>query len=114
MSRPAPSRWACPRVSSPSARRAPGSNEASAQSAGNGRRRRLLLNPQMARLAIVTSSPESVEGGHLVIARSLVAAALEMGHDATLLLTPDCAFGRQASAYFETWRTDIALAAGGA
>src|SRR4051794_18881237 len=68
----------------------------------------------MARLAIVTSSPESVEGGHLVIARSLVAAALEMGHDATLLLTPDCAFGRQASAYFETWRTDIALAAGGA
>jgi glycosyltransferase involved in cell wall biosynthesis len=67
----------------------------------------------MARLAVATSSPETVEGGHLVIARSLVTAALDMGHDATLVLTPDCAFGRQASSYIETWRTDVNRAAGG-
>ena len=66
----------------------------------------------MAVLAVVTSSPESVEGGHLVIARSLVAAAREAGHDAHLVLTPDCQFGRQASAYVETWRTDVTRAAG--
>src|SRR5580765_5887633 len=64
----------------------------------------------MAVLAVVTSSPEGVEGGHLVIARSLVAAARDAGHDAQLVLTPDCAFGRQASAYFETWRTDVTRA----
>jgi len=63
----------------------------------------------MAVLAVVTSSPASVEGGHLVIARSLVAAAAEAGHDAHLVLTPDCVFGRQASAYLETWRTDVTL-----
>ena len=49
----------------------------------------------MAVLAVVTSSPGSVEGGHLVIARSLVTAAREAGHDAHLVLTPDCQFGRQ-------------------
>jgi len=64
-------------------------------------------------LAIVTSSPESVEGGHLVIARSLVKAARDSGHDARLLLTPDCQFGRQASSYVQTWRTDVDRAAGG-
>ena len=64
----------------------------------------------MAVIAVVTSSPDSVEGGHLVIARSLVAAAHDAGHDAQLLLTPDCAFGRQVSSYLETWRTDVALA----
>ena len=64
----------------------------------------------MAVLAVVTSSPEGVEGGHLVIARSLVAAARDAGHDAQLVLTPDCAFGRQASAYIETWRTDVTRA----
>jgi glycosyltransferase involved in cell wall biosynthesis len=66
----------------------------------------------MAVLAIATSTPPSVEGGHLVIARSLVAAALEAGHDARLVLTPECQFGRQASAYIETWRTDVHRALG--
>src|SRR5262245_42559430 len=60
----------------------------------------------MAALAVVTSSPSGVEGGHLVIARSLVAAAREAGHDAHLVLTPDCQFGRLASSYVETWQTD--------
>jgi glycosyltransferase involved in cell wall biosynthesis len=61
----------------------------------------------MAVLAVVTSSPEAVEGGHLVIARSFVAAAREAGHEANLVLTPDCRFGRQAAAYVETWRRDV-------
>ena len=66
----------------------------------------------MAVLAVVTSSPSSVEGGHLVIARSLVAASITAGHDARLVLTPDCVFGRQASSYIETWRTDVDVAVG--
>jgi glycosyltransferase involved in cell wall biosynthesis len=68
----------------------------------------------MAILAVVTSSPESVEGGHLVIARSLVAAARYAGHDARLVLTPDCAFGQQTSSYVETWRTNVSATAQGA
>jgi glycosyltransferase involved in cell wall biosynthesis len=66
----------------------------------------------MARLAIVTSSPPSVEGGHLVIARSLETAAREAGHDAHVLMTPECQFGRQVSSYVETWRTDVNTATG--
>lgn len=66
----------------------------------------------MSVIAVVTSSPESVEGGHLVIARSLVTAAKEAGHDAHLVLTADCQFGRQAASYLETWRTDVTAAVG--
>src|SRR6476660_1186180 len=66
----------------------------------------------MARLAIVTSSPPSVEGGHLVIARSLETAAREAGHEAQILITPECQFGRQASSYVKTWRTDVNAATG--
>jgi glycosyltransferase involved in cell wall biosynthesis len=66
----------------------------------------------MAVLAIVTSSPQSVEGGHLVIARSLERAARECGHDARIIITPECQFGRQASSYVKTWRTDVNTAAG--
>ena len=58
-------------------------------------------------IAVVTSSPEGVEGGHLVIARSLVAAARQAGHDAHLVVTPDCQFGRQVSSYLQTWTTDV-------
>jgi glycosyltransferase involved in cell wall biosynthesis len=66
----------------------------------------------MARLAIVTSSPPLVEGGHLVIARSLETAAREAGHDARVVVTPECQFGRQVSSYVETWRTDVDAATG--
>jgi glycosyltransferase involved in cell wall biosynthesis len=66
----------------------------------------------MAVLAIVTSSPPAIEGGHLIIARSLVAAACESGHDAHLVVTPDCQFGSQVSSYLATWRTDVNVAAG--
>jgi glycosyltransferase involved in cell wall biosynthesis len=61
----------------------------------------------MAVLAVVTSSPPGVEGGHLVIARSLVAAAREGGHDAHLVLTPDHGFGRLRASYWETWKMDV-------
>jgi len=66
----------------------------------------------MAVLAIATSSPPGVEGGHLVIARSLVAAARACGHDAHLVLTPDHGFGRLAASYWETWKTDVSHVGG--
>ena len=61
----------------------------------------------MAVLAIVTSSPPSVEGGHLVIARSLEQAAREAGHQPHVVLTPECRFGRQAASYLDTYRLDV-------
>lgn len=56
----------------------------------------------MARLLIITSSPHFVEGGHLVVARELVRAAREAGHEADLWMTPQNRFGRQAGAYLAT------------
>jgi glycosyltransferase involved in cell wall biosynthesis len=61
----------------------------------------------VAALAIVTSSPPGVEGGHMVVARSLAAAARAAGHDARLVVTPDYGFGRLSETYRETWRTDV-------
>ncbi len=63
----------------------------------------------MKRIAVVTSSPLLAEGGHLVIARALVAALREAGHEAGLILTPQNRFGRQASAYVATWLTDVGV-----
>ena len=61
----------------------------------------------MSRIAVVTSSPPFVEGGHLVIARALVRALREHGHQADLITTPSNRFGRQASAYLANWMTDV-------
>jgi glycosyltransferase involved in cell wall biosynthesis len=61
------------------------------------------------RVAVVTSAPLFVEGGHLVIARSLVQALREEGHEATMVLTPQNRFGRQGAAYLATWFTDVGL-----
>ncbi len=66
----------------------------------------------MSRIAIVTSSPPAVEGGHLVIARALERALREAGHDPTVVLTADFGFGRQASAYLATWRTNVRIIGG--
>ncbi len=66
----------------------------------------------MSRIAVVTSSPPMVEGGHLVIARSLVQALREAGHAADIVVTPQNRFGRQASAYLATWLTDLGTANG--
>jgi glycosyltransferase involved in cell wall biosynthesis len=59
------------------------------------------------RVAVVTSSPPMTEGGHMVIARALVAALRTEGHDADIVVTPQNRFGRQASAYIATWLTDV-------
>ncbi len=61
----------------------------------------------MALVAVVTSSPPSVEGGHMVIARALVEAVKAAGHDAELVTTPSNPFGQQASEYLATWRTNV-------
>jgi len=53
-----------------------------------------------------------VEGGHLVIARSLVQALRDSGHTADIIVTPQNRFGRQASAYIATWFTDVGLSDG--
>ena len=62
------------------------------------------------RVAVVTSSPLLAEGGHLVIARSVVTALRDAGHEAGLVTTPQNRFGRQASAYLATWLTDVGMA----
>jgi glycosyltransferase involved in cell wall biosynthesis len=61
----------------------------------------------MAVLAIVTSSPPGVEGGHLVIARSLVQASRDAGHDAHLIVTADFGFGRQTKSYAANYLHDV-------
>lgn len=63
----------------------------------------------MSRIAVVTSSPPFAEGGHLVIARSLVQALRDAGHEADLVTTPQNRFGRQAAAYLANWLTDVAV-----
>jgi glycosyltransferase involved in cell wall biosynthesis len=61
----------------------------------------------MARIAVVTSSPPNVEGGHLVIARALTQALNAHGHQASLVVTPSYPFGHQAREYLDTWRTNV-------
>ena len=62
-------------------------------------------------VAVVTSTPLFVEGGHLVIARALVQALRDEGHQAQLVLTPQNRFGRQGAAYLSTWLMDVGVAA---
>jgi glycosyltransferase involved in cell wall biosynthesis len=62
------------------------------------------------RIIVATASPPFAEGGHLVMARELVRALEECGHEATLVVTPQNRFGRQASAYVAAWCTDVAVA----
>ena len=64
----------------------------------------------MATIAVVTSSPPFAEGGHLVMARELVRALGEEGHETGLVVTPQNRFGRQVSAYLAAWCTDVQLA----
>ena len=64
----------------------------------------------MATICVVTSSPPFAEGGHLVMARELVRALREEGHDTGLVVTPQNRFGQQGSAYLAAWCTDVELA----
>lgn len=45
----------------------------------------------------------------MVIARALVQALREAGHDAGVIVTPQNRFGRQAAAYLATWLTDLGM-----
>src|SRR5947207_2222130 len=63
----------------------------------------------MARILVVTSAPPLIEGGHLVLARSLVRALGDAGHDAGLVTTPSNRFGRQGPAYLANWLTDVGM-----
>ena len=63
----------------------------------------------MKRVAVVTSTPLFVEGGHLVMARALVQALRDCGHEAELVLTPQNRFGRQGAAYLAAWMTDVGM-----
>ena len=56
------------------------------------------IRATLMRVAVVTSTPLFVEGGHLVMARALVDAFRESGHEAELVLTPQNRFGRQGAA----------------
>lgn len=67
----------------------------------------------MSRIAVVTSTPPFAEGGHLVIARELVGALRDAGHDAAVTLTPQNRFGRQGAAYLANWLTDVGADAEG-
>ena len=66
----------------------------------------------MSRIAVITSSPPLVEGGHLTIARALVQALRDAGPRADVVTTPQNRFGRQASAYLATWFTDVGMSGG--
>ena len=68
----------------------------------------------MARILVVTSAPPITEGGHLVLARALVRALSECGHETGLVTTPSNRFGRQGPAYLATWLTDVGMTGGGA
>ena len=48
----------------------------------------------------------------MVIARELTRALREAGHDASIIVTPQNRFGRQASAYLATWLTDVSSSEG--
>lgn len=61
----------------------------------------------MARLAVVTSTPPGVEGGHMVIVRALAQALRDYGHDALIVTTPSFPFGQQAREYWAAWRTNV-------
>ena len=63
----------------------------------------------MSRIAVITSSPPMSDGGHMVIARSLVQALRDAGHESDVIVTPQNRFGRQGAAYLATWLTDVGM-----
>lgn len=65
------------------------------------------------RVLVVTSDVPLVEGGHRVIARALVRALREEGHEAEIVRTPQNRFGRQLSAYLATRLTDVGVTGDG-
>ncbi|MEI6668259.1 MAG: glycosyltransferase family 4 protein [Acidobacteriota bacterium] len=62
------------------------------------------------KIAVITSNPLFAEGGHVILARSVVDALREAGHEVDLVRTPQNRFGRQGAAYLATWLTDVGVA----
>jgi len=67
----------------------------------------------LSRVLVVTSGALFVRGGHLVIAEETCAALKRAGHEAEVLVTPQNRFGRQVSAYWANWLTDVGETADG-
>jgi len=65
------------------------------------------------RIVVVTSDVPFVEGGHLVIARELVARLREYGYESELVTTPQNSFSRLLRAYLATSLTDLREAGDG-
>ena len=63
----------------------------------------------MSRIAVITSSPPMSDGGHMIIARALVQALRDAGHESDVIVTPQNRFGRQGAAYLATWLTDVGM-----
>jgi glycosyltransferase involved in cell wall biosynthesis len=63
----------------------------------------------MSRILVVTSSPPFAEGGHLVMARSLVTALADVGHESSLMVLPQNRFGRHTSTYLASWLADVGM-----
>jgi glycosyltransferase involved in cell wall biosynthesis len=61
------------------------------------------------RVLVVTSDVPFVEGGHMIIARAMVRALRDCGHEADLVLTPQNRFGRQFRAYLANRFTDVGM-----
>ena len=77
------------------------------------RRTRAARARPMSTIAVVTSSPPLAEGGHLVIARSLVTALRDAGHHADIVVTTQNRFGRNLSSYLANRLTDVGRTADG-
>jgi glycosyltransferase involved in cell wall biosynthesis len=65
------------------------------------------------RILVVTSGALFVRGGHMTIAEETTAALRRAGYRAEVLITPQNRFGRQLSAYWATWLTDVGETADG-
>lgn len=61
------------------------------------------------KVLVATSDVPFVEGGHRVIARALINALQQAGHEAELVTTPQNRFGRQFASYVATRLTDVEL-----
>jgi len=65
------------------------------------------------RILVVTSGALFVRGGHLTIAEETAAALRRAGYFAEVMVTPQNRFGRQLSAYWANWLTDVGETADG-
>ena len=65
------------------------------------------------RILVVTSGALFVRGGHLAIAEATAAALRSAGYLSEVMVTPQNRFGRQLSAYWATWLTDVGETADG-